>query len=106
MEELQVPEFVNERYYARKQEEQQEQKEKVIKNLKIYKKVIKLIGLGAVLAIVGTNPKVQHAFDVIVDKVVEYDNAKFNEDKENEIREIEELNDRTVEEITKAGKSL
>lgn len=102
MKELQVPEFVNERYYERKYKESK----KTIKSLKLYNKIIKLIGLGAILALAGTNPKVQHVFDVAINTIVDYDNAKFNEDKENEIREIEELNDRTIEEITKAGKSL
>lgn len=102
MEELQVPEFVNERYYEKKYHESK----KVIKNLKIHNKLIKLIGLGAVLVLAGTNPKVQNAFDVAIKTIVEYDNAKFDADKENEIREIEELNDRSVEEIMESGRTM
>ena len=100
--ELQVPEFVNERYYQNKYQESK----KTIRQLKIYNKAIKLIAFGAVLVLAGTNPKIQNIFDVAVDKFIEYDNQKFNEEQERNMKEIEDINNRTIEDITEQAKSI
>ena len=97
--ELQVPSFVNDRYYEKKKQE------KRIQKLKIYRKTLKLLTLGATLAIVGTQtPKIVQTIHDIVISAVEHDNEVFNSQKENQAKKIEELTGRTVEEIMESGR--
>ena len=107
--EIEVPDFVNDNYYRRKYEESSqtiEENKKTIHKLKIYNKVIKLIALGATLALAGTNPKVQKALNVMIETIVERDNQKFNEQAKQYADSVEEMTGRTTEEILDAGKSI
>lgn len=103
LQDLQVSSFVNDRYYARKE---QEKETKRIQKLKIYQKTLKLLAVGATLAIVGTQtPKiVQIAHNVVV-STIEHDNKLFNIQKENQANKVEELTGRTIEEITESGRT-
>lgn len=110
--EIEVPGFVNDNYYKKKSAENRTEKraenerQRKIKKLKIYKKTIKLLAFGATLGLVVANaPKIEQAIQNVVNDFIEYDNQNFNEDKEQEIREVEELTGRSVEEIMESGRT-
>lgn len=76
------------------------QNNKGISNLDIYKKTIKMIALGATLAVVGTL-----GGKIALDHYIEYDNMRFEQENERYNNEIYELNGSTADEIVERGKS-
>lgn len=86
----------------REREKVSEQK-KTIKNLKIYNRVLKFIAFGATLvAVAVASGSYQKIHDLTIE-VVEYDNDKFEQEKEEQNQEIYETTGRTTEEITNSG---
>ena len=103
LQDLQVPSFVNDRYDERKKQEQEKRR---IQKLRIYNKTLKLLAVGATLALVSSQaPKiVQTAHNVMI-SAIEHDNEIFNREKENQAEKVEEFTGRTPEEITESGMS-
>ena len=99
--EIEVPSFVNDNYNKKKEE-----KQKRIENLKIYKKTIKLIAFGATLGlVVAAAPKIEQTAKNAVVNFIEHDNHSFEQEKQQEINEIEQSTGRSIEEITESGRT-
>ena len=104
--EIQVASFVNDNYYKRREENHKEAEQRKISNLKIYKKTIKYIAVGAVLAIVATNPTVQNKVTHIIDVAIEKDNEALDRDFQQQQQEVRELTGHTIEEIEEKEKTI
>ena len=107
--EIKVPSFVNDRYYASREEKNKSlaQPEKKIEKLKIYPKVIKLIAFGAVLtAVVVESPKIAQGIKDVVNSAIEYDNQQFEQENLKNQSEVEQLTNKSIDEIMDSGKSL
>ena len=71
MDEINVPSFTNDRYYEGKEQyEAQHAKKTGISKLKVAKTTVRFLAAGVVLALVVTNPYVQDAVNIVIDKVV------------------------------------
>lgn len=100
--EIEVPSFVNKNYYEAREKEAQRQKK--IEKLKVYKRSIKLIALGATLGVVMTQiPKMAQSLHDLAITIVENDNKNFEEEQNRNNQKVEELTGRSVEEITNSG---
>ena len=77
------------------------EKKSGISKLNVYKKTIKMIALGATLAVVGT-----FGGKIALDHYIEYDNMRFEQEGERIREEVIELTGETPEEIMERGKHL
>ena len=85
--------------------EPEHEKKSGISNLNIYKKTVKIIALGGILAVAATNPHVQKAVVATFDTIVDYDNKKFEQEGEYYRDQVIELTGSTPEEIMERGRA-
>lgn len=88
------------KYSQHEQYNSQYEKKSVISNLKINVTTLKKMLIIGGFVIAGTI-----AAPIVVEKYVEYDNAKFEQENERYNNEIYELNGSTADEIVERGKS-
>ena len=99
LKDLQVPNFVNDRHYEKEKEE------KTIKKLKIYKKTLQLVVIGATFAVVmAKTPSVLQTIHDVSISMIERDNELFNSQKEKQAETVEKITGQTIEEISESGK--
>ena len=98
--ELEVPEFVNDKY----NQMQEEKKHKKIQKLKFYKKTFALIALGAGLVLAA--PVVKEPVKAMIEKYIDLDNKRFDAEYQHQREEVIRLTGSTPEEITERGKML
>lgn len=106
MDEINVPSFTNDRYYEGKEQyEAQHAKKTGISKLKVAKTTVRFLAAGVVLALVVTNPYVQDAVNIVIDKAVEEDDQRLDAEMEHMRQEVFRSTGSTPEEIVERGKS-